>query len=197
MKQIKMIKKVGLTFLMLLVAVGCGKKVDITGSYTFMLSTEELAGNTRHNGFVTGIGASQLNTLVLKEDGTYEYTKELGRLEDGNFLVEDEASIHVVHKFIGTYTSEDNVVTLNAPEDDIFNENWGSLDAAGYLTSSSGSAKAGDLVTPKEEEKYNGLELFQTEFYVNSSDTETAVVIELDLENGTMTYQELANPEDE
>ena len=48
---------------------------DVT--LTKVYKTEDLVSNTFHNGFVTAIGMTGENTVVLKDDGTYEYTKRL------------------------------------------------------------------------------------------------------------------------
>ena len=55
---------------------------DVT--LTKVYKTEDLVSNTFHNGFVTAIGMTGENTVVLKDDGTYEYTKRLMQTaEDG------------------------------------------------------------------------------------------------------------------
>ena len=50
---------------------------DVAGTYTITYTTQEISGNVRHAGYVTALGGQEKNTIVLKEDGTYEYTKLL------------------------------------------------------------------------------------------------------------------------
>lgn len=50
---------------------------NVAGTYTITYTTQEISGNVRHAGYVTALGGQEKNTIVLKEDGTYEYTKLL------------------------------------------------------------------------------------------------------------------------
>ncbi|OLA21927.1 MAG: hypothetical protein BHW29_09665 [Faecalibacterium sp. CAG:74_58_120] len=56
----------------MLMSVACAE-TTLVKNYTL----DEITSNTFHNGFVTALGAVEGNTLVLKDDGTYVYTKEL------------------------------------------------------------------------------------------------------------------------
>lgn len=50
---------------------------DVAGTYTITYTTQQISGNVRHSGYVTAMGGQEKNTIVLKKDGTYEYTKLL------------------------------------------------------------------------------------------------------------------------
>lgn len=58
-------------------SIGGGSAADVAGTYTISYTTQEISGNVRHAGYVTALGGQETNTVVLKEDGTYEYTKLL------------------------------------------------------------------------------------------------------------------------
>ncbi len=47
----------------------------VAGTYTVTYGKSELTGNIRHTGYLTNGDCYETNTLVLKEDKTYEYTK--------------------------------------------------------------------------------------------------------------------------
>ena len=162
--------------------------------YTFALTTEDLAGKTAHNGFISGIGAQERNKVILKEDGTYEYTKEVAIYdEDGN---KNEDGVDLVYLYTGKYTEADGEVTLEIPEDCEFKENWASLEEKGYLLSSEGKASEGDLVTPKEGETYDPMNTFLTEYYVDSANCDSPVVIIVDDETGEFSYKEVESDDD-
>ena len=59
-------------------------------TYTIFYTTQDLAGVTDMNGFVSGSAMTEANTLVLKDDGTYEYTKLLGTVNEQGEIVETE-----------------------------------------------------------------------------------------------------------
>lgn len=52
-----------------------GGASDVAGTYSVTFTTQEISGNVRHTGYVTALGGQAKNTLELKEDGTYVYTK--------------------------------------------------------------------------------------------------------------------------
>lgn len=162
--------------------------------YTFELTKEDLAGKTAHNGFISGTGAQERNKVVLKDDGTYEYTKEVAKYdEDGN---KQEDDLDLVYVYTGKYTEADGEVTLEIPEDCEFKEDWGILEEKGYLLSSEGKASAGDKVVPKEGEEYDPMNTFLTEYYVDSAKCDSPVVIIVDDETGEFSYKEVESDDD-
>ena len=76
---------------------------DVT--LTKVYKTEDLVSNTFHNGFVTAIGMTGENTVVLKDDGTYEYTKRLMQTAEDGTVTAD-----LVYTFTGTYTKDGDTV---------------------------------------------------------------------------------------
>ena len=76
---------------------------DVT--LTKVYKTEDLVSNTFHNGFVTAIGMTGENTVVLKDDGTYEYTKRLMQTAEDGTVAAD-----LVYTFTGTYTKDGDTV---------------------------------------------------------------------------------------
>lgn len=81
---------------------------DVT--LTKVYKTEDLVSNTFHNGFVTAIGMTGENTVVLKDDGTYEYTKRLMQTAEDGTVAAD-----LVYTFTGTYTKDGDTVVLMFP----------------------------------------------------------------------------------
>lgn len=81
---------------------------DVT--LTKVYKTEDLVSNTFHNGFVTAIGMTGENTVVLKDDGTYEYTKRLMQTAEDGTVTAD-----IVYTFTGTYTKDGDTVVLMFP----------------------------------------------------------------------------------
>ena len=65
------------------------------GTLTKVYKTEDLVSNTFHNGFVTAIGMTGENTVVLKDDGTYEYTKRLMQTAEDGTVTADEAKAKI------------------------------------------------------------------------------------------------------
>jgi len=49
--------------------------VDVKGTYVKTFSTEEISGNVRHTGYLSALGATETNTIVLGDNNTYTYTK--------------------------------------------------------------------------------------------------------------------------
>lgn len=54
-----------------------GGTSDVAGTYSVTFSTQEISGNVRHSGYLSALGGQGKNTLELKADGTYVYTKLL------------------------------------------------------------------------------------------------------------------------
>ena len=59
----------------LLAACGGGSDDGSSETYTITYTTEEISGNVRHTGYLTAMSAIEENTVILNDDGTYEYTK--------------------------------------------------------------------------------------------------------------------------
>ena len=93
---------------------------DVT--LTKVYKTEDLVSNTFHNGFVTAIGMTGENTVVLKDDGTYEYTKRLMQTAEDGTVTAD-----IVYTFTGTYTKDGDTVVLMFPTAGTASENCGGL----------------------------------------------------------------------
>lgn len=156
--------------------------------YTFALTTEDLNEKIDHSGFATAVGAQQKNKLVLKDDGTYEYTKELATFdEDGNVTAD---GIDIVYVFTGKYTEADGEVTLEIPEDCEFDENWAPFVDLGYLLNSKGKASDGDKVVPDDGEPRDPMNYFLTEYYADSEKCDSPVVVTVDDETGEFAYVE-------
>ncbi len=136
--------------------------------YVKEFTTEELTSNTFHNGFVTAVGAREVNTLTLNEDGTYVYVKEL---ISGS---EAEPGLKVIYTFNGTYTQDGDTVVLAFPAGVKFSENWGNLVDLGYFRNSEGEATfengeiSGDNVQCKEDEGHVAFDIFPG-MYMNDS----------------------------
>lgn len=178
--------------LMVLGLVACGGP-SVAGTYTHELTAEDLAGATSHNGFLSALSATQKNTLVLNEDNTYSYTKTVTAPEkDGQDL-----GLNLTFEFTGTYTAEENVVTLEVPTDCKFEEAWGALADAGMFLNSAGSASNGDKVQCKEGETHDPLDMFLTPYYLDSTNHDSSVVVTINTEDGSFTYNEVASSDDE
>lgn len=136
--------------------------------YTKEFTTDEITSNTFHNGFVTALGAKEVNTLTLKDDGTYVYVKEL---ISGS---EEDPGMKIIYTFTGTYTQDGDTVVLAFPANVEFSENWGNLVDLGYFKNSAGAAVfadgeiTGDIVQCKEEESHVAFDIFPG-VYLNDS----------------------------
>ena len=136
--------------------------------YTKEFTTDEITSNTFHNGFVTALGGREVNTLTLKDDGTYVYVKEL---LSGS---EEDPGMKIIYTFTGTYTQDGDTVVLAFPTKVEFSENWGNLVDLGYFLNSEGAAVfendevSGDIVQCKEEESHVPFDIFPG-VYVNDS----------------------------
>lgn len=151
--------------------------------YARKYTLEEITQNTFHNGFVTALCALEVNTLTLKDDGTYEYVKELHQEnEDGTVkeATEEAPVLLVTYTFTGTYTQDGDTVVLAFPTNVKFSENWGNLATMGYFLNSQGEANfvdgeiTGDNVKCKEEEGHVPFDLFPGAFLVDSLVTSEA-----------------------
>ena len=161
--------------------------------YTKKYTLEEITQNTFHNGFVTALGAVEVNALELKDDGTYVYAKELHQENEDGTVAEatDEAPVLLVtYTFTGAYTQDGDTVVLSFPTNVKFSENWGNLATMGYFLNSQGEANfvdgeiTGDNVKCKEEEGHVPFDLFPGAFLVDSLVTSEA---DFDAEECTVT----------
>ena len=152
-------------------------------TYTKKFTLEEITQNTFHNGFVTALGANEVNTLTLNDDGTYVYVKELHQEDESGNVLEGSAEapvIKVTYTFTGTYTKDGDTVVLAFPTNAKFSENWGNLATMGYFLNSEGEATfadgeiSGDNVKCKEEEGHVPFDLFPGAFLVDSLVTSEA-----------------------
>lgn len=171
------------------------------GTYTHHFTAEELAGNTEMNGFVSASAMTELNTLVLKDDGTYEYTKKLGNLDENgevqNFTYEgtEMTGACLIYTFTGSYTQDGENVTLNVPDDCVFSEAWGALTELGYMSDSEGVASEGARVVNYEGTDFDPMDCFAGPYYkFTGHDTPVNVVV---AEDGTFSYAEVVNSDDE
>ncbi len=140
---------------------------DIAGTYTCMVYTSENKQGVDeffHNVFLRGLNpATQTNTLVLKEDGTYEYTKlfsgsSSSHAKDGSIILETV--------FYGLYNAEDSVVLLNYPDEAVWKHDWAFYSS--YVTSSSGTATDGDMIEGVMYPRY----YFAGKYYAENPETE-------------------------
>ena len=137
-------------------------------TYVKEFTTDDITSNTFHNGFVTALGAKEVNTLTLKDDGTYVYVKEL---VSGS---EEDPGMKVSYTFTGTFTQDGDTVVLAFPTNVKFSENWGGLVDMGYFKNSEGEGVfesdeiSGDIVQCKEDESHVPFDIFPGE-YVNDS----------------------------
>lgn len=167
MKEDRSMKKL---FALMLALALCAALVSASAGsvYTKEFTTEEITQNTFHNGFVTALGAREINTLTLNDDGSYEYVKEL---LSGS---EEDPGMKISYTFTGTYTQDGDTVILAFPASVKFSENWGNLVDMGYFLNSEGEAVfaddeiSGDIVQCKEEESHVPFDIFPG-IFVNDS----------------------------
>ena len=141
---------------------------DVT--LTKVYKTEDLVSNTFHNGFVTAIGMTGENTVVLKDDGTYEYTKRLMQTAEDGTVAAD-----LVYTFTGTYTKDGDTVVLMFPTAGTASENWGPL-AGSYFQNTENAAfadsdYAAGVVQCKEAESHLIADLFEGPYLLDSLTT--------------------------
>ncbi|MBU5671402.1 hypothetical protein [Paenibacillus brevis] len=200
MKKKNVLKKIllmSMAIALFSILVACGSGSKVAGTYSMSIGAEELAGNSWHNGFVTGTGLTQQNTLKLDEEGGYEYTKLVTKFDEAGNPVQDEKAPKITYTFTGEYTSVGNTVTLTPPTEVVFDEHWGTIDEGGYISSSSGKASAGDKVVPKEEEAHDPMSVFPTPFYLQSSSHSDNVIVTVNKDASSFVYEEGVSSEDE
>lgn len=180
-----------LTLIAMLAACSCA--FAASGTYTAYFSTGEMSGSCAHSGFIAGVKASEKNTLVLNEDGTYEYTKFVGNFDENLEPVEGGVALSFV--YTGTYEEDGSTITLKIPTECVFSENWAALDEAGYLSSSEGKASAGDIVRCKENQTHDPMLIFPGPLY---QDAEALVDVVVTINaDGTFTYNAVASSDDD
>ena len=169
-------------------------------AYTHAFTAEELAGTTDMNGFVSALALTELNTVVLKDDGTYEYTKLMAYLNEDGEVIEVTSEngtmrFEIRYVYTGTYTQEGDQVTLNVPEECVFAEDWGVLVDGGYMKNSEGKASEGDRVVNYEGTDFDPLDNFGSQVYkfVGHDDSVSITVNE----DGTFNYNEVASSDDD
>ena len=99
-------------------------------------------------------GLVQEDTLVLKADGTYEFTKTLKSTGRSNQIPEDQwKPIVVTYVFYGEYVQRDNLVNLKAATSAIGDADWGSMDGAvpGFFVS--GKYTSGEATSERESDE--------------------------------------------
>lgn len=195
-------KKIAALVLALVLALTClAALVEESGEiYTCFFTAEELAGSTDMNGFVAASPMTELNTVELKDDGTYVYTKLLATLDE-NFEVAEIATeqaalrYEIRYVYTGTYTRDGDQVTLNVPDDCEFLEDWGILTTMGYMSNSEGKASEGARVTNYEGTDFDPMDNFGSQVY-KFVGHDAAVVITVNAD-GTFTYNAVASSDDD
>ena len=169
-------------------------------AYTHAFTAEELAGTTDMNGFVSALALTELNTVILKDDGTYEYTKLMAYLNEDGEVIEVTSEngtmrFEIRYVYTGTYTQAGDQVTMNVPEECVFLEDWGVLVDAGYMKNSEGKASEGDRVVNYEGTDYDPMDNFGSQVYkfVGHDDPVSLTVNE----DGTFNYNEVASSDDD
>ena len=168
--------------------------------YTCDFAAEDLAGTTDMNGFVSALALTERNTIVLREDGTYTYTKLMAYIDENGEAVAMESEngtmfVKICYVYTGTYTQEGDQVTLNVPEECEFSEDWGALVDLGYMKNSEGKATEGDRVVNYEGTDYDPMDNFDSQVYkFVGHDAPVSVTV---AEDGTFTYNEVASSDDD
>ena len=157
---------------------------DVT--LTKVYKTEDLVSNTFHNGFVTAIGMTGENTVVLKDDGTYENQAPVQQAE----LAAEDGTVaaDLVYTFTGTYTKDGDTVVLMFPTAGTASENWGPL-AGSYFQNTENAAfadsdYAAGVVQCKEAESHLIADLFEGPYLLDNLTTSDAA---FDAEECTVT----------
>ena len=192
-------KIIALVLSLVMMSLCCAALADST--YTCFFGLEDLAGTTDRNGFIVSQPMSEVNTIVLKDDGTYEYTKLLGTLNEELVPADVETeemtlkAVALVYVYTGTYTIDGDQVTLDLPNECVFSENWGSLYEMGYMSNSEGKASEGARVHNYEGVDFDPMDNFSAKVYkFDGHDTPVSVTINAD---GTFTYNAAANSDDD
>ncbi len=192
-------KKIAALILALVLALSCAAALADT-AYTHAFTAEELAGTTDMNGFVSALALTELNTIVLKDDGTYEYTKLMAYIGENGEVVEvtnenGTMRFEIRYTYTGTYTQDGDQVTLNVPDECVFSEDWGVLVDGGYMKNSEGKASEGARVTNYEGTDYDPMDNFDSEVYkFVGHDAPVNVTVNAD---GTFTYNAVASSDDD
>ena len=192
-------KKIAALVLALVLALTCVSAMA-DAVYTHFFAAEELAGTTDMNGFVAASPMTELNTIELKDDGTYVYTKLLATLDENHEVVELETEngtlrYEIRYVYTGTYTQDGDQVTLNVPDDCEFIEDWGILTEMGYMSNSEGKASEGDRVTNYEGTDFDPMDNFGSQVYkFVGHDVPVTITVNAD---GTFTYNAVASSDDD
>ena len=186
-------------------AIACASvPKSLDGTFTCTFSKDDITSNTFHNGFVTALGANEVNTITFSPDGTYSYVKELHTEDDSGSVVSPDnggMAILITYTYTGTYSMNGNNAVLDFPQSCTFSENWGPLGGS-YFTNSSGTYTwngtfgDGDLVNCKEDETHNPMDIFVNSFvqdYLTTSESgfsaeNTKVTVTPDTAANTFTY---------
>lgn len=75
LKRLTIIAVISVMALGVFALAACGDKNEVVGTYKVTFAKSDLTGNIRHTGYITNGNCEEVNTLVLKDDMTYEYTK--------------------------------------------------------------------------------------------------------------------------
>ena len=153
----------------------CGSTV--AGTYTLNMSGADIKGKTEHGGFVDtmvdlGVITDQKNTLVLNGDKTYDLTKEI--MFDTTVPAAQGQEMTVKYVFSGTYTFEENKVTLSAATYCTAVEKWGMAGTS-----------LGEKDTDSEDDE-DLLNYFATQYWEVGQNVEQTVTI--DTEKLNFTY---------
>ena len=192
-------KKFAALILALVLALSCCAALA-ESTYIHTFTAEELAGNTDMNGFVSALALTERNTLVLKDDGTYEYTKLMAYIDEAGEVIEVTSEngtmrFEIRYVYTGTYTQDGDQVTLNVPNDCTFSEDWGVLVDGGYMKNSAGKASEGARVTNYEGTDYDPMDNFGSQVYkFVGHDAPVNVTVNAD---GTFTYNAVASSDDD
>ena len=192
-------KKITALLIALVLTFACAAALADT-AYIHDFAAEELAGTTDMNGFVAAIAVTERNTLVLKDDGTYEYTKLMAYIDENGDVIEVTSEngtmrFEIRYVYTGTYTQDGDQVTLNVPDDCEFLEDWGVLVDAGYMKNSEGKASEGARVVNYEGTDFDPMDNFGSQVYkFVGHDAPVSVTVNAD---GTFTYNAVASSDDD
>jgi hypothetical protein len=169
-------------------------------TYIHNFAAEELAGTTDMNGFVSALALTERNTVVLKDDGTYEYTKLMAYINEAGEVIEVESEngtmrFEIRYTYTGTYTQDGDQVTLNVPDECVFSEDWGVLVAGGYMKNSEGKASEGARVVNYEGTDFDPMDNFGSQVYkFVGHDAPVSITVNAD---GTFNYNAVASSDDD
>ena len=169
-------------------------------TYIHNFAAEELAGTTDMNGFVSALALTERNTVVLKDDGTYEYTKLMAYINEAGEVIEVESEngtmrFEIRYTYTGTYTQDGDQVTLNVPDECVFSEDWGVLVAGGYMKNSEGKASEGARVVNYEGTDFDPMDNFGSQVYkIVGHDAPVSITVNAD---GTFNYNAVASSDDD